>query len=391
MSEVAVRVEEQLEQLPAEQWNALAHDDNPFLRHEFLSALERQGCVGDGTGWLPRHLVIEDETGIAAACPLYVKLHSYGEFVFDWAWADAWERAGQRYYPKLVVAVPFTPVTGPRLLVRPGADREPLAQALVAGALELARRVEASSVHWLFPTGAEADALEQLGLLRRAGCQFHWHNPGHADFDAFLATLTSKRRKQIRRERREAAGAPVSMHMSAAADMEPRRWREYHALYTSTYDRKWGYPPLTAGWFEELARSMPRSLLLSWAERDGRMVAGAHFLLGGNVLYGRNWGASEFHPSLHFELCYYRAIEYCIAHGIERFEAGAQGEHKLTRGFLPTTPWSSHWLAHAAFRRGVADFLRRERAGVDAYIDEMDAHTPFRRADGDVTASRRAG
>ena len=390
-SRVSAEVRERLAAIPTPAWNALDLAGNPFLRHEFLATLEDTGCVGGESGWLPRHVTIADAHGLAGAAPAYLKQHSYGEFVFDWSWAQASERAGIRYYPKLIVAVPFTPVTGPRLLCRDERERSALSEALVAATFESARDAGASSVHWLFPTEPESECLQRLGLLRRAGVQFHWHNPGFADFEAFLATLNAKRRKEIRRERRVAASAPVEVHFEPAAALEARHWRAYHALYTSTYDRKWGFPPLNVRFFEELARREPQRLWLAFAERDGRMVAGAHFLLGDDALYGRNWGCSEFHPALHFELCYYRAIEFCIARGVRRFEAGAQGEHKLMRGFLPTITWSAHWIAHPGLRRAVADFLRRERAGIDAYIEEMAAHSPFRRGDDAPGHPRRAG
>lgn len=384
MSDFTVSVCTRIDAVAAVDWNALADAGSPFLRHEFLVALERNGCVGGDTGWHPSHLLLREGERLIGGAPAYLKLHSHGEFVFDWSWAEAYQRAGMEYYPKLVFAVPFTPATGPRLLCADDVDHEAVLDALVSAGIEYARRVKASSAHWLFPNDAQMVELQRRGLLRRSGCQFHWHNPGYGKFDDYLASLTSKRRKQVRKERREAAAAPVDIRLQIASSIAAQEWEAYHALYSSTYERKWGFPTLTPGFFRELARTMPDSLMLASAHRSGRMIAGAHFLCGNDTLYGRNWGCSEFHPSLHFELCYYRAIEFCIDRGISRFEAGAQGEHKLMRGFLPTTTWSAHWIGHDGFRNAIATFLERERDGVDAYVDQMDAHSPFRKADGDV-------
>ncbi len=367
-----------LEQVAAADWDRLAGDHNPFLSHAFLAALERNGCVGEAHGWRPHHLLLERDGVPVAACPTYLKYHSYGEFVFDWGWADAYERNRLAYYPKLLCAVPFTPVPGPRLLCAPGADRALACRALVSAAIRIADGAELSSAHWLFTDAQDTAALEELPLLARQGCQFHWYNPGYRDFQDYLDALTSKRRKQVRKERREAGEAPVRVELRHGDELDEGDIAAYHALYCSTYDRKWGYPSLTLEFFLELAERMPRSLVLILAKRRGRCVAGAHLLRGTDALYGRNWGCSERHRSLHFEICYYRGIEYCIEHGLARFEAGAQGEHKLSRGFLPVRTHSFHWVRDPRFRDAIGDFVRRERAETTAYIRAAAAHSPYR-------------
>jgi len=303
--------------------------------------------------------------------------------VFDWGWAEAYERNGLAYYPKLLCAVPFTPATGPRLLCAPGADRAGVCRALVSAAVQLAGQAALSSAHWLFTDTADSRALEGMGLLRRSGCQFHWHNPGYRDLQDYLDALTSKRRKQVRKERREAAQAPVSIELKHGDELSEAEIARYHALYCSTYDRKWGQPSLTLEFFLDLAEHMPRTLILILAKRAGRAVAGAHLLRGETALFGRNWGCSERHRALHFEVCYYRGIEYCIEHGLARFEAGAQGEHKLTRGFLPVRTHSFHWIRDARFRQAIGEFVAREREQTAQYLHAAAAHTPFRARDAD--------
>ncbi len=371
-----------LDDVPRAQWNRLAGTRNPFVRHEFLAALERNDCVGADSGWMPRHVLVYRGDRLVGAMPMYLKSHSYGEFVFDWGWAEAYSRAGMDYYPKLVVAVPFTPAAGPRMLVGEDVSGDDVRRVLIGAAVEIARRGEVSSAHWLFANGADHEALAGSNLLLRSGHQFHWCNPGFRDFQDYLDALTSKRRKQIRRERREAAKAPVQIEVLAGQSAGEERWSAYHALYASTYDRKWGYPSLTRGFFHEVDRTMAESVMLILARRGERYVAGAHFFIGGDTLFGRNWGCSEFHPSLHFEMCYYRAIELCIERRLARFEAGAQGEHKLTRGFLPIATHSAHWIRHSGFRRAVADFLREERRDNEHYISAAASHTPFKSTTG---------
>ncbi len=390
LPELHCRVIDSLEDVDAEAWNALAGREQPFLRHEFLHSLEATGCVGDDAGWYPRHLLFYAGEALVAAAPMYMKSHSYGEFVFDWGWAEAYARAGLDYYPKLISAIPFTPVTGPRiLLAEPG--HTALRQAVAAASLQVAEQLKATSVHWLFPDDRDRDALEAAGLLLRAGFQFHWSNPGFRDFQDYLDSLRSKKRKQIRRERREAAGAGLEIELLHGDELSDAHCDAYHRLYSATYDRKWGYPSLSREFFQRTRRTLGDSLILILARREGRYVAGAHLFRGEKRLYGRNWGCSEYHRSLHFEMCYYRAIDYCIEQGLEAFEAGAQGEHKLSRGFLPVMTFSAHGVLHAEFRRAIADFTRRERIEVGRYIGAMSAHSPFRAGAGREPGSAAPG
>ncbi len=368
----------EISSLPAADWNALAGNGNPFVRHEFLHALEQNGCVSEDTGWVAHHLVIRTDGALMGALPMYVKAHSYGEFVFDWAWGEAYERAGLQYYPKLVCAVPFTPATGPRILFAGDDATHTLRRTLTEAALEVARRSGVSSLHWLFPDEPTAPIASSETLLERTGCQFHWTNPGFRDFKDYLDALSSKRRKQIRRERREAQAAPVDILVLPGSAVSAQQWHAYHELYASTYDRKWGYPSLTPGFFEQIGDTMGDAVLLILAKSGTKYVAGAHLLVGEDRLYGRNWGCSEYHASLHFEMCYYAGIDYCLEHGLAGFEAGAQGEHKIYRGFMPVRTRSLHWIRHPQFRDAIADFLTRERVSIDGYIDDMVAHSPFK-------------
>lgn len=368
-----------LEDISAADWNELVEDGNPFLRHEFLIAMERHRCVGERTGWLPRHIVCADDNGvILGVAPLYVKTNSYGEFVFDWSWADAYQRYGLQYYPKLVSAVPFTPATGQRLLLRPGEAGVSAAQAIIHHALETMEKYHCSSLHWLFPTSDNLNELSRHGLMCRVGFQFHWFNPGYRDFQDFLDTLTSKKRKNIKRERRlvESAGFElVTLPGSQATDSQ---WRNLHDYYTSTFHRLGGVPTLTLDFFQEIAATMGEQILLVFARERGRDVAAAISFRSQNALYGRHWGCLSNHDNLHFEACYYQGIEYCIRHGLKTFEPGAQGEHKISRGFLPTLTCSAHWLAHQGFRRAVADFLDRETAAVQDYARALVERSPYR-------------
>jgi len=373
-----VTVSDSLEQVAASDWNRLAGAANPFLSHEFLRALERNHCLGERTGWWPRHLLVREGGNLVGAAPAYLKDNSFGEFVFDWSWADAYSRAGLTYYPKLVMAVPFSPVTGPRMLVDPRSPAKDVMHALAGGAIACAERYDASSVHWLFPTERDANSLREHGFMLRTGCQFHWHNPGYAGFDDFLARLSAKKRKQIRHERRDVERAALTIEVLPGGEVTEAQWETYHHFYRSIFDRKWGMPSLTAGFFKEIGRTMAERVVLILASNGGRYVAGAFFLRGPDALFGRHWGCIEYHRALHFEVCYYRAIEYCIEHGLRRFEAGAQGEHKLARGFLPATTWSGHWIRHPDFRRAIDEFLARERAAVAEYVVEMNAHSPYK-------------
>jgi predicted N-acyltransferase len=372
---------EQIESVDAAAWNALGVAAYPFLRHEFLAALETEDCLGERYGWLPRHLTLWDgEDRLVGASPLYLKFNSYGEFVFDWAWADAYERNGLRYYPKLVSASPYTPASGPKLLTAPDAPAG-VEGLLIDAALQLAHRSGVSSLHWLFTLPAENAALEQHGLLRRTGCQFHWENRGYADFEAFLATLNSGKRKNIRRERRRVREAGVDFRLLDGHSASEADWAVFHGLYESTFHRRGGIPTLSAGFFRAIARDMPDGVLLIMAEHAGRPVAAAFCLVGEDTLYGRHWGCNERFDMLHFEACYYQGLDFCIERGLRRFEPGAQGEHKVARGFLPTETLSAHWLADERFAEAIARHLEHERDGMQQYMDEMATHSPYRRED----------
>lgn len=375
---LSCRILDEIHAVSASEWDALGTDGNPFLRHAFLSALESTDCVDESSGWIPRHFVLERDGEVLGAMPAYLKLHSYGEFVFDWSWAEAYEQAGERYYPKLLSAVPFTPATGPRLLCARGTDPALLARGLVSAAMQLCEQAKLSSSHWLFTGAHNTGELTRLPLLERWGCQYHWHNQGFRDFQDYLDALTSKRRKQVRKERREAAAAKLEVQVLDGHELRERDIAAYHEMYCSTYDRKWGYPSLSLEFFLELVQSMPESLLMILARRGEQVVAGAHLLQGDTALFGRNWGCREHHRSLHFEVCYYQGIEHCIDKGLERFEAGAQGEHKITRGFLPVKTHSFHFLRDRRLHAAVEDFLHRERPGIEHHIEVMREHTPYR-------------
>ncbi len=353
---------------------------NPFISHEFLLALEASKSATARTGWQPQHLLLEDDAGaVAGVVPCYLKSHSRGEYVFDAGWAEAYERAGGRYYPKVQVSVPFTPATGPRLLVRPGRLAQAARAALAGGIVELARLRGASSAHVTFLPEAEAELLAAHGFLRRTDQQFHWHNAGYADFDGFLAALASRKRKAIRRERAAARNGGVTLHWLTGSDLTEGAWDAFFAFYMDTGSRKWGRPYLTRAFFSLVGESMRARILLVMAKRAGRYIAGALNFIGSDTLYGRHWGAIEHHPCLHFEVCYYQAIDYAIAHGLACVEAGAQGEHKLARGYLPATTHSAHYIADPGLRRAIADYLRRERQYVATAHDELAALAPFRK------------
>ncbi len=376
---MAIRLAGSMAELEAEAWDAVAGADNPSVGHAFLMALEESGSAGAKTGWLPRHLVMEDKAGrLVAAAPMYLKSHSYGEYVFDHGWAEAYERAGGRYYPKLQVAVPFTPVTGPRLLVHPQAPAG-TREALIAGMIEVARRLGVSSLHITFPTEAEWLALGSAGLLQREGEQFHWLNRGYGSFEDFLAALSSRKRKNIRKEREAALAGGLDILTLTGKEIEERHWDAFFRFYRHTGDRKWGHPYLTRDFFARLGASMAEKIVLVMAEKRGRLVAGALNLCGRTTLYGRNWGTDGDHPFLHFECCYYRAIDYAIARGLERVEAGAQGPHKIQRGYLPQPTYSAHWLRDESFAKAVGDYLRRERRAVRLEREELALYSPFRK------------
>jgi uncharacterized protein len=375
---LTLRVVDSLAEVEPTGWDACA-GGNPFVTHAFLQALEQSGSATAETGWLPQHLLLEDSDGqLIGATPLYVKSHSYGEYVFDHGWAAAYERAGGRYYPKLQVAVPFTPVPGPRLLLHPNAPPESRRQ-LIGGLVAVAKRTGVSSLHVTFPTADDCDAFVAAGLLRRIGRQLHWENQGFSTFDDFLAVLNARKRKQIKRERRD-ANAAVTIELLSGDDLKSRHWDAFFRFYISTSDRKWGPPYLTRAFFDLLGERMANRVLLVMAKHDGRYVAGALNLIGSDTLYGRNWGCIGDFPFLHFEACYYRAIEFAIARGLKRVEAGAQGEHKIQRGYLPQPTYSAHWIRDAGFRQAVEDFLQRESLAVKSEMEELEEGlSPFRR------------
>lgn len=383
-----------IDELPAAAWNACAHPEgtpwNPFLDHAFLAALERSGSAIAERGWQPLHLALEDADGtLVGAMPLYLKGHSQGEYIFDQSWAEAFHRAGGEYYPKLLCAVPFTPATGPRLLARgDAATRAASRDLLVQAAVEVATKLGVSSLHLNFVEEADWNRLGELGLLQRMDQQFHWHNHGYASFDEFLAELASKKRKNLKRERREALAEGIEIEWVTGSDLREHHWDAFHQFYMDTGSRKWGQPYLTREFFSLIGETMAEHTLLILARRAGRYIAGALNFIGSDTLYGRNWGCVEDHRFLHFETCYYQAIDFAIARGLKRVEAGAQGGHKVARGYLACPTYSAHWIAHPGLRNAVAEYLERERAWVRQDIELIDRHAPFSSAV-DVDAIRR--
>jgi len=381
------RVATRIAEIDRDAWDACANPDaatfNPFLAHAFLSALEAAGTVGEQrTGWLPHHIVIEHAGDIIACMPCYVKLDSSGEYVFDYAWADAYQRAGGRYYPKLQAAVPFTPVPGRRLLVKPGPDAELHERLLAAAAVEIAQRIGVSSLHLTFLSEAEWSLLGSEGFLQRTDQQFHWRNEGYASFDDFLRVLSSRKRKTVRKERSEALRSGLTIERITGADISEAHWDAFFAFYMDTGSRKWGHPYLNRRFFSLLGQAMPERCLLVMARRGRRYIGGALNLIGGDCLYGRYWGAIEHHPFLHFEICYYQAIDFAIEKGLARVEAGAQGEHKLARGYMPVTTYSAHWIRDPALRRAIARYLEDERRAVAATGMALAELAPYRKDDG---------
>jgi predicted N-acyltransferase len=365
-------------EIAPDEWDACAGTANPFVSHAFLAAVEDSGSAGGRTGWLPQHAALRDDGGRLVACaPMYAKSHSYGEYVFDHGWANALERAGGRYYPKLQVCAPFSPVPGPRLLIRPDSA---INHATVAGALEQAcGELGLSGVHATYCTEAEWTALGDAGWLRRLGMQFHWDNRNYLGFDDFLAALSSRKRKALRRERRDANACGLDIRALRGPEIEKKHWDAFYTFYRHTVDRKWGGAYLTKRFFPLLGERLGERVVLMMAFEGATPVAGALNLLGADTLYGRNWGCAKEFPFLHFELCYYRAIDFAIAHNLARVEAGAQGEHKIQRGYLPRPTYSAHFLMHAGLRRAVADFLGEERAEKLQHMEYLSTLSPFRR------------
>lgn len=399
VADLQVKIATSLKAVPAEGWDSCANPArpqgqngsgngadragegfNPFVSHAFLSALEDSGCVSGRTGWAPAHVLVEDAgERLVAAAPCYVKSHSLGEYVFDHGWAEAYARAGGRYYPKLQVSVPFTPVTGPRLLVTPGDHSEEAKSALVAGLRALRAQTKASSVHLTFLPQQDSEELARQGFLVRSGQQFHWFNEGYGSFDDFLAALASRKRKAIKRERRDALSQGITVEWLTGRDITEAHWDAFFAFYMDTGSRKWGRPYLNRAFFSLVGERMADRILLVMAKRGGRFIAGAINFIGNDALYGRNWGCIEDHPFLHFELCYYQAIDFAIQRGLGRVEAGAQGEHKLARGYRPVTTFSAHDLADPALKRAVADYVEHERHYMAEANEELERATPFRR------------
>ena len=364
--------------ISAADWNRLTGTDNPFISHEFLQGLEECDCLA-AHGWIPNHLVAYKDGVPVGAVPLYLRTNSYGEFVFDWSWADAYERAGGQYYPKLVSAIPFTPVRGPRMLIDADEPRpDDIKDALIHAIIGLAESAGLSSYHCLFPEQPEEDFYSRYQLLFRKGIQYHWHNQGYRDFDDFLDTMTSKKRKQIKRERRQVSEAGLEIEILPGDMISAQQWRIFYEFYCSTFHRRWGSPRLTCDFFQLLSERLPQQTLLILARENGDYVAGAFAMRSSDTLYGRHWGCNSRFPYLHFELCYYQTIDYCIRNGLATLDAGVQGEHKLSRGFTPVATWSGHWIRHTAFSKAIRDFLERERLEIDAYMEQLQCHLPYK-------------
>ncbi len=405
-SEITLEAVSSVSQIAAEDWDACANPDsgglpgldtlappaspnascaglkrpyNPFVSHAFFSAVEASGSACARTGWGPRHLLARRDGAVAGIVPCYLKSHSQGEYVFDRGWADAYERAGGRYYPKLQASVPFTPATGPRLLIRDGVDKDEIGSALASGLVALCEATKASSAHVTFALEAEWKFLAKHGFLQRTDQQFHWHNQGYRHFDDFLASLNSRHRKAIKRERRDALANGITIHALNGSDITEDAWDAFFAFYMETGSRKWGRPYLTRSFFSLIGESMAKDVLLVMARRNNRWIAGAINFVGSETLFGRNWGAIEHHPFLHFEVCYYQAIDFAISRGLKTVEAGAQGEHKLARGYLPQTTYSAHYIADPGLRRAISDYLKRERAYVAEAGRELSEAAPFRK------------
>ena len=382
--EATLRVAGGFGDIDAGRWDQLANPDpathDPFLSHGFFDALERSGSIGPDTGWLPRHLLLESGDGrLEAALPLYLKSHSFGEYVFDHGWAEAYQRHGLAYYPKLLSAVPVTPVPGRRLLVAPGTEAVARERLLAEAAIALAGRAGASSIHVTFLTEGEARRLAPLGFLTRTGQQYHFTNPGYRSFDDFLATLSSRKRKGLKRERRDALRNGLAIEWVEGRAITEAHWDSFFSFYTDTGNRKWGAPYLNRRFFSLVGERLGKRVLLILCRRDGKAIAGALNIVGGQALHGRYWGAIEHHPFLHFEVCYYQAIDYAIANGLARVEAGAGGEHKLVRGYLPVPTYSAHWIGDPRFRAAIADFVERERLAVERERAALAAFAPFKK------------
>jgi predicted N-acyltransferase len=383
LSGLRVRTLDSLNKIDAAAWDKCAGADNPFLLHGFLSAMENSGSAAARSGWQPCHLLVETSGGeLLAAAPLYAKNHSYGEYVFDWGWAEAWQNSGRDYYPKLQSSVPFTPATGRRLLVRPDQDKDRLTSILAATIAEMVDRNKLSSAHITFLTEEEARLLADQGWLLRIGEQFHWHNQGYANFDDFLQALSSRKRKTIRKERERAQQLGVKFHCLTGSDLKPHHWDAFYRFYLDTVEKKWAHAYLNRAFFECLTGPLADRVVLMLASKDGEWVAGALNFLGTDTLFGRNWGSLGDFRYLHFELCYYRAIDFAIERGLAKVEAGAQGEHKISRGYLPVTTYSVHWIREKPFRHAIANFIDREKISVERQMAMLAEQSPYRADDG---------
>ena len=376
---ISIKNIESLHSVSAKEWNFLAGSQFPFIQHEFLIALENNGAVGKEFGWLTHFFLAYENDKLIGALPAYIKFNSYGEFVFDWAWADVYQQNHIRYYPKLVTSIPYTPATGPRLLINNDARYNEIADTLINSVLSFAEKSQISSFHCLFTNEKDTEYFNKNPhFMMRLGCQFHWTNNNYKSFTHYLDYLTSKKRKQIKRERRIVKEQDIEFEILNGHEATEFHWDTYHRFYESTFERKSGMPTLSNSFFKEIANTMPENIVLVLARYQGKYVASAFNLKGTDTLYGRHWGCNEDFDNLHFEACYYQGLEYCIEHGLKYFEPGAQGEHKIARGFMPTKTWSAHWIAHPQFRQSISNFLAHETKGMLHYIDELNEHSPFK-------------
>ena len=377
---ISIKTIDSLHQVSADEWNSLAGEQFPFIQYEFLVALENNGAVGKEFGWITNFFLAYENEKLIGALPLYIKFNSYGEFVFDWAWADAYQQNGLRYYPKLVTSIPYTPATGPRILVQDNKKFNEIADTLINAVLLFAKQSQVSSFHCLFTDKRDTDYFKNnSNFMMRLGCQFHWSNNNYTSFAHYLEQLTSKKRKQIKRERRIVNEQNIKFEILNGNTATDEHWGIYHRFYESTFERKSGMPTLSKSFFKEIAKSMPENIVLVLAKYQDEYVASAFNLKGSDTLYGRHWGCSEDFDNLHFEACYYQGLEYCIDNGLKYFEPGAQGEHKIARGFMPTKTWSAHWIAHPQFSDSIKHFVEREAEGMLDYIEELNERSPFKK------------
>lgn len=376
---ITIKTIDSLHAVSSDEWNALTDNKYPFISYEFLIALENNNAVGKDFGWITHFFLAYDENKLVGALPLYIKFNSYGEFVFDWAWADAYQQNGLRYYPKLVSSIPYTPATGPRLLINNADNYNEIADELINSVLKFAEQSQVSSFHCLFTNNKDTNYFNNnTNFMMRLGCQFHWANNNYRDFTDYLDKLTSKKRKQIKRERRIVQEQGISFEIYNGLSATDYHWEIYHRFYESTFERKSGMPTLSLGFFKEIAQTMPENIVLVLAKHQEKYVASAFNLKGADTLYGRHWGCSDSYDNLHFEACYYQGLEYCIDNGLKHFEPGAQGEHKIARGFMPTKTWSAHWIAHPQFAQSISHFLNHETDGMLTYIEQLNQHSPFK-------------